>query len=234
MRWPAPIDHAYILCDPEKEPERAAYLTSWLRRHAIDPDSYAMGLTCYGSTLSAADAMRAYNPWQNRRPVEQHRNFTSHNLRLAEISLGVNWGSAAQKAVAAGHKVVLFLESDVLFFDTFLDDLATSMKLLEHRPWDFLSLTAGANLRPPRPDASSSTPLPLGWFDHPPYFHTRTTDAMIVRGTMLEKIVSTYFPFAEILDWELNYQLELHKSRSLWLDPPILRQGSGKEYPTTL
>ena len=64
--------------------------------------------------------------------------------------------------------------------------------------------------------------------------HTRTTDAMIFRVPMLEKILTTLFPFAEVLDWELNYQLTRHSSVSLWLDPPIIRQGSGKEYETTL
>ena len=66
------------------------------------------------------------------------------------------------------------------------------------------------------------------------YYHTRTTDAMIFKVDMMAKILGTLFPFAEVLDWELNYQLSLHKSRSFWLDPPIIRQGSGKEYKTTL
>jgi hypothetical protein len=57
---------------------------------------------------------------------------------------------------------------------------------------------------------------------------------MIFQVSMLQKICETLIPFAEVLDWELNYQLALHNSRSLWLDPPIVRQGSGKEYPTTL
>jgi hypothetical protein len=57
---------------------------------------------------------------------------------------------------------------------------------------------------------------------------------MIFKVSMLKQIVGTLFPFAEVLDWELNYQLTLHKSISYWLDPPIIRQGSGKEYPTTL
>jgi hypothetical protein len=43
---------------------------------------------------------------------------------------------------------------------------------------------------------------------------------------MLKKIVTTYFPFAEILDWELNYQLQRHGSKSLWLDPIIVKNGS--------
>lgn len=229
MRWPAPIDHAYILCDPAKEPERAAYLTAWLRRHSIDADAYTMGLACYGSTLSVGEVMRAYNPWVSRRPVEKERNFNSHNLKLGEISLVLNWAAAARAAVAAGHRVVLLLESDVLFFDSFLEDLGTSLAAAPAQ-WDFLSLSAGANLRPARPVGDTERK----WFRAPGYYHTRTTDAMIFRVSMLQSILGSLFPFAEVLDWELNYQLELHRSSSWWLDPPILRQGSGKEYPTTL
>jgi hypothetical protein len=52
---------------------------------------------------------------------------------------------------------------------------------------------------------------------------------------MLAKISNTFFPCADVLDWELNYQLNLHRARCLWLDPPIITQGSGSGvYETTL
>jgi hypothetical protein len=228
INWPFPIDHTYILCDPKKEPERAAYLMKWLRAHNIT--NYSMGLTCYADDITAEIATKVYDPWINRRPVERERSFNSYNLKQGEISLVLNWASAAQKAIKAAHKVIMILESDVLFNDDFLPRLEEAMKQLEGRPWDFLSLSAGANLRPARPADDTS----LRWFPAPGYYHTRTTDAMIFKVSMLEKINSTLIPFAEVLDWELNYQLSLHKSVSLWLDPPILRQGSGSVYPTTL
>ena len=232
-RWPAPIDHAYILCDPAREPDRAAYLTAWLGQNQIDPACYTMGLSCYGDTLSVDEAFKVYNPWQNRKPVERGRSHGSYNLKLGEISLVLNWAAAAKAAVAAGYEVVLFLESDVLFFPEFLTALAQGFKALEGKPWDFLSLSAGADLRPARPPETEGM---RGWFPcgGGGYYHTRTTDAMIFRGSMLEKIIGTLFPFCDVLDWELNYQLSLHNSTSLWLDPPILRQGSSREYATTL
>ena len=60
---------------------------------------------------------------------------------------------------------------------------------------------------------------------------------MIFQVSMLEKIVKTFLPVAEVLDWELNYQLTLNDSKTLWLDPPIVRQGSSthtREYESTL
>jgi hypothetical protein len=58
---------------------------------------------------------------------------------------------------------------------------------------------------------------------------------MIFAVPMLAKISNTFFPCADVLDWELNYQLNLHRARCLWLDPPIITQGSGSGvYETTL
>jgi hypothetical protein len=170
-----------------------------------------------------------YNPWQNRKPIEKERNFNSYNLKPGEISLDLNWAHAAQQAVRAKYGVVLMLESDVLMEPQFLEQLRRS--LAKTPPdWDILSLSGRADLRPKRAPGDTE----LRWFDAPSYYHTRTTDAMVFRVDMLEKIVGTFFPFAEVLDWELNYQLTLHRSRSLWLDPPIIRQGSGKEYVSLL
>ena len=230
--WPHPVDHTFILCDSKKEPERAAYLQKWLSEKKMDPSSYTMELHCYGTDISVEQAYKVYDPYQDRKPVEQQRSFNSYNLKLGEISLVLNWAHAAKTAVERGFQVVMILESDVLFHDDFLERLTDGLHMLETQnvEWDFLSLSAGANLRPHRLPGDTS----LGWFPVRNYYHTRTTDAMIYKVSMLEKIHGTLFPFAEVLDWELNYQLSLHKSRSFWLDPPILRQGSGKEYPTTL
>jgi hypothetical protein len=230
-QWPAPINHAYILCDPLKEPDRAAYLVHWLRENDMDPAFYTMSLYCYKDTLSVKDALRVYNPWVDRKPVELRRNEFSYNLKLSEVSLVLNWAKAAEAAVEAKHDVVLFLESDVRFHERFLEDLESSMKLLKD-DWDFLSLSAGGGLRPKRAEGDTA----LTWFKAPYYYHTRTTDAMIFKGSMLQKILKTLYPFAEVNDWELNYQLTLHSSQSYWLDPPILFQGSAKDgiYNTTL
>ena len=230
--WPAPISHAYILCDPSKEPDRAAYLQDWLRTHDIDPRCYTFGLYCYKDTLSAEEALRVYNPWTNRKPLELRRNEFSYNLKLSEVSLVLNWAKAAEAAVKAGHDVVLFLESDVRFNDRFLEDLEKAIGSLKPGEWDFLSLSEGGGLRPKRPAGESH----LAWFRGPHYYHTRTTDAMIFSCDMLQKILKTLYPFAEVNDWELNFQLTLHSSQSYWLDPPILYQGStkGMHYSSTL
>ena len=233
---PRPIDHLYVLCDPVREPDRASFLTRWLGSTGLCAGKdYTMMCACYGDTLTADDAWRAYNPWNPRRPGTRSHN--SYNMKLGEISLCINWATVAAAAVRAGHKVVMIWESDVLPDSDFMTKLEAVLGILDSKhgtDWDYLSISAGANLRPSRPAAAPGGVLDYDWFPVRNYFHTRTTDAMIVRTDILAKILRTFFPVAEVLDWELNYQLSLHNSRSLWLDPPIIRQGSGSVYATTL
>lgn len=231
VKWPRPIDHTYILCDPVREPERAAYLQTWFDSQSIDPSAYTMKLSCYGSDMTGEKAIAVYDPWRVRKPIEQGSSGWSHNLKPSEISLIVNWAHLAQMAVDAGHSVVMMFESDVLFKDDFMNKLSTAIASLQDTEWDFLSISAGANLRPKRPVGE----LQQKWFHVPGYYHTRTCDAMIFKVSMLKKILSTLFPFGDVLDWEMNYQLTLHSSKSFWLDPEIIVQGSGTGvYPTSL
>jgi hypothetical protein len=236
-RFPAPIDHVYILCDPDKEPDRAKYLLSWLTEHNIDPTQYTLGLDCYGDSpyFQTRDVWRNYDPWTTAHG-RKHLNFNTTNLKPTELSLIWNFAGAARRAVQAGHKVVAIFESDVIFFDNFLDRFAAAMAALPAeapRGWDFLSLSASAAIVPHNPP-----PTQL-W--HPPNRHdhpTRCTDSMVFRVPILESILSTLFPCAEPLDWELNFQLTLHGAKTLWLHPPIMRQGSGltaeHTYPTRI
>lgn len=228
MAWPAPIDHTFILCDPAREPERANYLTSWLSANSIPPTAYTMGLHCYKDDITPELADRVYNPWIER--GEDSKNFNRFNLKQGEISLVLNWAEAAKTAVEKKYNVVMMLESDVIFDDQFLQKLQTVITPIQRDPWHFISISARHDLRPKRDDGGNT----FRWFRVAGTLHTRTTDAMIFRVPMLEQILSTLFPFGEVLDWELNHQLTIHKSISLWLDPPIIRQGSGKEYSTTL
>lgn len=240
MRFPQPIDHVYILCDPQKEPDRASYLQQWLMRHQIDPTTYTMVLDTYGNDafFQSKAVWDSYDPWSTlhgRRPL----NFNTTNLKPTELSLIWNWAAVARRAVLAGHKVVLILESDVLFCEDFLGRFTTALAALEHQTggaWDFLSLSASAAIVPHAAQAGGQGRL---WYppnrpDHP----TRCTDSMVFRVPLLAKILDTLFPCAEALDWELNFQLTLHKARTYWLHPPVTMQGSGTTashvYPTRI
>jgi hypothetical protein len=233
MKWPSPIDHCYILCDPVKEPDRATYLQTWLRTHNVDPDCVSLCSDCYGTDpmFQTSAIWSLYDPWSTQfgRRVA---NGTSRNMKPAEISLVLNFIGAAKRAVAAGHTVVGIFESDVIFLDTFWDSLRSAFQTLPP-VWDFLSLSASAKLVPHRNPAQPDQ----RWFPPThPYFHTRCADSMVFRVDMLRRMLETLKPFSEVLDWELNFQLTLHGSRSLWLDPPVSRAGTegGEVYKTSI
>ncbi len=231
------IDHVYILCDPAKEPDRAAYLTTWLADHDIDPATYTMVLDTYGDApfFQTKAVWDAYDPWSTahgRKPL----NFNTTNLKPTELSLIWNWCGVARRAVLAGHRIVMILESDVLFCEGFLDRFATALVVLEAETrgaWDFLSLSASAAIVP-----VITEPGRLWYPPNNPALPTRCTDSMIVRVPLLQKVLGTLFPCAEALDWELNFQLGLHGARCWWLHPPVIRQGSGvtaaHTYPTRI
>ncbi len=225
MTLPSPIDHLYILCNKEKEPDRAQYLQTWLDLVQLDSSQYTFTSFCYADTIPEECIWKLYDPWNKNRPMSVRGSGTSYNMKLGEISLCINWGAAALEAIQSNHKIVMFWESDVLPDADFLSNLDSAMQNLQTshgENWDFLSISAGANMRPDRKPNDTTQ----AWFPVQNYFHTRTTDAMIFKVDMLKKIYSTYFPVAEVLDWELNYHLSVHKSRSFWLDPPIIKQGS--------
>lgn len=231
------IDHVYILCDPVKEPDRAAYLHAWLRENRIYPAHYTMVLDTYGSDAYFQEraVWDSYDPWSTahgRRPL----NFNTTNLKPTELSLIWNWGAVARRAVLAGHRVVMILESDVLFCEDFLTRFGAAMLALDNQTggaWDFLSLSASADLTP-----DSQQPGRLWYPPNHPQLPTRCTDSMVFRVPILAKILETLFPCAEALDWELNFQLVLHQARAFWLHPPVTRQGSGTTanhtYPTRI
>lgn len=200
-----------------------AYLTKWMSENAIDPATYTIGCTCYGDTITLEQIKEAYDPWVSRPEVPgQQRNFNSYNMKASEISLIRNWADIAKDAVAKNYGTVMILESDVIFDSDFLTKLGIAFRALNNVSWDFLSLNEFADMRPLRND-DRSTP---GWFRVNGYYHTRTCASMVFKVSMLEKILSTYYPVSDVLDWELNYQLTRHMSLSFWLDPPIIKQGS--------
>jgi len=232
-RWPKPIDHVFILCNPDKEPDRAAYLFKWLSDNNIDPSSYTIGLDYYGDSLSDEEAFSVYNPWINRPYFDIIRSQGSFNMKKTEISLCMNWYNVAKKAVENNEwSVIMTLESDIIFCDDFLTKLETAMNDIEDgRQWDFLSISAGAKLRPHREEGDDVQK----WFKIDNYLKTRTTDAMIFKTKFLFNIVCTFYPIADVLDWELNHHITLHNGQTYWLDPPIVHQGSETgEYKTLL
>jgi hypothetical protein len=49
---------------------------------------------------------------------------------------------------------------------------------------------------------------------------------MMFKTDFLKKVCTTFIPFREIIDWEMNFQILVHQGKAMWADPPLAEQGT--------
>jgi hypothetical protein len=146
-----------------------------------------------------------------------------------EISLILNFWAGVDHAIEHGHRIVVFLESDVFLRDDFSVRMGDLIRLLENRAWDYVSLSDGVGTHAERPDLKTqSIYAETGVYVAPHQFPFRCTDSMLFRVEFLKKMRRTAFPFRECLDWELNWQLGVNGGVALWVEPHLVEQGTCK------
>ena len=220
--WPDAVKKVYVLCHPEKEKARYDRLMPHLAAVGIPADRIEICAPTWGADLTVEEIFAAYTPFV-KRPVPTF-TFKGAGLSRGEISLGLNF-AAALKAAAnmRAEDLAITLESDVWLREDFvprLVDLLASAK----EPWDYISLGEGVGTRPP--GAPISYYAPTKAYKPPHQWVFRCTDSMLFTADYMKRLNGTFVPFREIIDWEMNYQLMLHKGRALWADPPLAEQGT--------
>lgn len=145
-------------------------------------------------------------------------------LSKGEISLVLNFFSAAKLSCEQGWNTVLMFESDSWLREDFVPRLHDLFQDLATKDWDYVSLGEGVRTRPPNcePSLYSKTKA----YEPPHQFVFRCTDSMLFKVSYLQKILTTLLPFRECLDWELNIQTMSHKGKAFWADPPLAEQGT--------
>ncbi len=225
----------FIMCHPEYEPIRYQLLLSQLPKRGIPLETVHWVRGPWGSEISASDFMKVYDPFNGRHGFSMAMSFKSAALLRGEVSLVLTFYLAIQEALAMagpqGHpEMFLFFESDVVLREDFLERL--EFVLNDVREWDYISLGEGVGTRPKGAEFSYFAPTKLYEPDH--QFVFRCTDSMLFRRSFLEKLRLTLLPFRECLDWELNFQMLLHRGVSLWADPPLVEPGSGRSRSVSL
>jgi hypothetical protein len=180
----------------------------------------------WGSEISAEDFMKVYDPFNGRHGFGMAMSFKSAALSRGEVSLVLTFYVAIQQALAQEGDMFLFFESDVVLRADFLERLESVLNECSMREWDYISLGEGVGTRPKGAEFSYFAPTKLYSPDH--QFVFRCTDSMLIRRSFLEKLRLTLLPFRECLDWELNFQMILHRGVALWADPPLVEPGSGR------
>ena len=217
------IDKIYCLVHPVYEPERLARLKQQFSKANLPSEKICYGAATWGTELTNDLIYTVWDPFL--RAGLPNLTWKSRCLSKGEISLVLNFYAAAKDAVANNYTYVMFFESDVYLradFNKCFQELWTDLS----GNWDYVSLGEGIGTRPKGvPNSYWSTTKAY----KPPHECVfRCTDSMLFRVEFLKKIVATLFPFRECLDWELNYQLALHKAIAYWADPPLAEQGSSR------
>lgn len=215
------IDRFYILVHPEYEKERWVRLTSHLEGVGIPKEKCSFGAATWGKDLTSDLVFKVWDPFI-RRGVPNY-TWKGRCLSKGEISLVLNFYAAAADAVQHNYRHIVIFESDVFLRNDFSARLQQLWADLA-ADWDYVSLGEGIGTRPPGAPISYSTPTRA--YTPPHQFVFRCTDSMLFRVEFLRKVIQTILPFRECLDWELNYQLALHKGKALWADPPLAEQGT--------
>ena len=220
--WPDTIKIVYVLCHPVKEKERYERLVPHLLARGVPGDRIRFWAPTWGSELTLEQIFTAYNPYLDRGIPTF--SFKGPNLTRGEISLGINFSTAVlDVATSATQGLAMFLESDIWLREDFVPRLCDLLADAEGRPWDYLSLGEGVGTRPP---SASSYYAPTKAYVPPHQWVFRCTDSMLFSTEYLRRLAHTVLPFKEIIDWEMNFQLMLHRGTALWADPPLAEQGT--------
>ncbi len=229
VAWPDAVRAVYVLCHPEKEKARWDRLLPHLLTCGIPAERIRISAPTWGSDLTPQQIFQVYDPFLPRGALPT-LTFKSAGLTRAEISLMLNTASALRDAEqrfgADSSGVILTLESDVWLRRDFVPRLRDL--LLEAAAggssWDYISLGEGTGTRPEGAPASYYAPTRA--YPPPHQWVFRCTDSMLFSLNYVKRLNQTIIPFKEIIDWEMNAQLMLHRGKALWADPPLAEQGS--------
>ena len=188
----------------------------------IPPSKIRVVAPYWGDELTTEMIFKVYDPYLDR-PCPTF-TFKGRSLTLGEISLGLNFYFAMQAAIEDNTKICITLESDVFLREDFVSRLRDLMADLKDKTWDYVSLGEGIGTRPAEapPSMYSATKA----YTPPHQLVFRCTDSMLFKTEYLRKISKTFLPFREIIDWEMNFQMMLHRGTALWADPPLAEQGT--------
>jgi hypothetical protein len=220
--WPKEIDAVYVILHPVKEKDRHDRLIPHLVERGIPREKIKIVAAYWGDELTSDIIFKVYDPFL-KRPCATF-TFKGRSLTRGEISLGLNFYFAMRAAIDDGTKKVITLESDVFLREDFVVRLRDLLADLKGREWDYVSLGEGVGTRPKEADQSMYAGTKA--YQPPHQLVYRCTDSMMFQTEYLKKVASTFLPFREIIDWEMNFQNLVHQGRSLWADPPLVEQGT--------
>jgi len=223
--WPESVKSVYFLCNPKKEVARFQRIVPHMLMRGIPKERLKISSPTWGDSLELATIFRVYDPFLKRGPLPTF-TFKAARLSKGEISLMLNFFSAINNASAdlSGNESILVFESDSYLRRDFVPRLNAIMTDLSGQEWDYVSLGEGVGTRPPCVASTYYSDTKI--YKPPHQWVFRCCDSMLLSKRFVSNLCKTFIPFKECLDWELNFQLMLHRGVAFWADPPLCEQGS--------
>jgi hypothetical protein len=222
MDFPSEVEAVYVICNPQEERARCEELLPRLLSTGIPEEKLRLSGPTWGSTLSVEECFTVYDPFLKRGTLPTF-SFKAAALTKGEISLALNFYAAVKDGATKSGPVLVF-ESDTWLRADFVPRLRDLLLDLSDKSWDYVSLGDGVGSRPS--GCSPSYYGPTKAWEPPHQWIFRCRDSMMFQPAFLQKLSTTFIPFKEIIDWELNFQTMLHAAKCFWADPPLAEQGT--------
>jgi GR25 family glycosyltransferase involved in LPS biosynthesis len=153
--------------------------------------------------------------WASKAPTVPFKNISR-----SEVSLAHKHIEAYKDIVKNKYQKSLILEDDVMIVENFPTHFNNHLTKTPS-DWDFIFIGSGCGLRIPQ---HLQQPEQIAYrVAHPA---SKCTDSYCITYEAAQKILSTIIPFTFPIDFELNYQMELHDMNVYWWEPPLVAQGS--------
>jgi hypothetical protein len=157
-----------------------------------------------------------YNPFLQRGNLP---NFTYKGASLlkSEISLNVNFYNIIKHAETdlSNNECILIFKSDVQLRYDFNERLSKIISDLSGTEWDYVGLSNK------HIDSSKSYYSPIELHKVSDHFNQDMRGPMLLSREFIKKICKTFLPFKDSLDYELKFQMLLHKSTCFSVYPPL-------------
>jgi hypothetical protein len=218
MGWEDSIKYVYLICNAEKEPVQYHRVLPHFLMRGIPKSHLKLACPVWNDTLTDQIIFNVYNPFLERGNLP---NFTHKGASLSksEISLNINFYNIIKHAEndISGNESILIFKSNTYLRRDFGERLSKIMVDLSGTEWDYVDIGK----------MNSKTyyaPTEI----HKSYEHLAkcTCDSMLLNSNFIKKITKTFLPFKDSLEWELNFQILLHKAKAFYADPPLAESGS--------
>lgn len=139
-------------------------------------------------------------------------------VSVQEITVSLAHLQVYRDILDKGYSTCLILEDDAILVESFLEDLEKSIKESVNFDFSFLSSCGDLRAHKVRPGILQDA------------LTSRSVCGYIVRSQCLAKVLTACSELISVIDWQLNYIREPLGLKYSWSEPPIVLQGSEKEY----